>query len=451
MARMAPSTESKILHSYADKTPRSRALHERAKALLSNGVTHVGRYLEPHPVYIQRAAGSRKWDVDGNEYVDYFGGHGALILGHNHPAVVEAVTAQVPKGVHYGASHELEIEWAELIHEMIPSAERVRFANTGTEATHLALRLARAFTAKNKIIRFAGHFHGWHDHVCFPAGGAPGIIPGIVEDTLIVEPNDLARVNELLTSRDDIAAIILEPTGATFGQIPTGGEVLRQLREAATRHRVLLIFDEVVTGFRCAPGGAQQLYGVMPDLTTLAKILAGGYPGAALVGRRDVLSLLDYGRENGRIQAPPVLHQGTYNAGPVSAAAGLATLRQIRDHDVVERANRTAAVIREAMNAAIKRRGLGWCVYGLFSDFHIYCGDASPEEIYAGQVPWRQLKGSVRPELVHKIRTGMLVHGVDIAGWPGGVVSAAHNEADVRRTADAFDATLEMLQAEGDV
>src|SRR5579862_4957030 len=244
-----PLTESKILRAYADKTPRSRALHERAKALLPNGVTHVGRYLEPHPVYVERAAGSRKWDVDGNEYVDYFGGHGALILGHNHPAVLAAVLEQAPKSSHYGASHELEVEWAELIHQMIPSAERVRFTVTGTETTLLALRIARAFTGKNKIIRFTSHFHGWHDHVCFPPGGAPGILPGIVEDTLIVPPNDTARVEELLSSREDIAALILEPTGATFGHIPTDPEVLRRLRELTTRHGVLLMFDEVIAGF----------------------------------------------------------------------------------------------------------------------------------------------------------------------------------------------------------
>lgn len=441
---------SGILSAYAEKTPRSRALHERAKTLLSNGVTHVGRYLEPHPLYVERAAGSRKWDVDGNEYVDYFGGHGALILGHNHPAVMTAAAAQLLKGVHYGASHELEIKWAELIGELIPSAERVRFTNTGTEATLLGLRVARAFTGRNKIIRFAGHFHGWHDHVSFPAGGAPGILPGIVEDTLIVDPNDTARVEELLSSRDDIAAVMLEPTGATFGQIPTGVEVLRRLRAATSAHGVLLLFDEVITGFRCSPGGAQQFYGITPDLTTLAKIVAGGFPGAALAGRRDVLSVLDYQQENGRIVSPPVLHQGTYNAGPVSAAAGIATLTEIRDHDVVGRANRTAAAIRDGINAVIRKHGLSWCAYGLFSDFHLYCGSATPEEIYAGGVPWRQLKGSIRPELVHKIRAGLLLHGVDVAGWPGGVVSAAHTGEDVERTTAAFDATIEMLKAEGE-
>ena len=445
-----PLTESKILRAYADKTPRSQALHEWAKALLPNGVTHVGRYLEPHPVYIERAAGARKWDVDGNEYVDYFGGHGALILGHNHPAVVEAVMAQIPKGAHYGASHALEVEWAEIIHQLIPSAERVRFTISGTEATHLALRLARAFTGKSKIIRFASHFHGWHDHVCFPPGGAPGIPSGIVEDMLIVTPNDTARVEELLSVHDDIAALILEPTGASFGQVPTGGDVLRRLRELTARHGVLLIFDEVISGFRCSSGGAQQFYKVTPDLTTLAKIIAGGYPGAALVGRADILSLLDYRQEGGCIQPPSVLHQGTYNAGPVSAAAGIATLKQIRDTDALERANRTAAAIRDGINKAIGRGRPGWCAYGLFSDFHLYHGNSTPEDIYAGKVPWQQLKGAISTDLVHKMRTGFLLHGVDITGWPGGVVSAAHTEEDVRRTVDAFEATLEMLAAEGD-
>jgi len=445
-----PLTESKILRAYAAKTPGSRTLHQRAKALLPNGVTHVGRYLEPHPVFVERAAGSRKWDVDGNEYVDYLGGHGALILGHNHPAVVAAVAAQVQKGAHYGASHRLEVEWAEMIRQLISSAERVRFTTSGTEATHLALRVSRAFTGKSKSIRFAGHFHGWHDHVCFPPEGAPGILPGIVQETFLVAPNDSAPVEKLLSSRDDIAAVILEPTGATFGQIPTSGEVLRRLREVTARNRVLLIFDEVISGFRCSPGGAQRFYGVTPDLTTLAKILAGGYPGAALVGRADVLGVLDYRQEDGRIQPPQVLHQGTYNAGPVSAAAGIATLQQIRDTDAAERATRTAAAIRAGINEAIRRRGLGWCAYGLFSDFHLFRGHASPEDIYAGKVPWQQLKGGVSLDLVHKIRAGFLLHGVDLTGWPGGLVSAAHTEEDVRRTVAAFEATFDMLQAEGD-
>jgi glutamate-1-semialdehyde 2,1-aminomutase len=433
--------QSDILRAYADKTPRSRALHQRAKELFANGVTHVGRYLEPHPVYVERAAGSRKWDVDGNEYVDYIGGHGALILGHNDPGVVEAAEAQARKGAHYGASHELEIEWAELICELIPSAERVRFTNSGTEATHLALRVARAFTGRPKVIRFAGHFHGWHDHVCFPPGGAGGIIPGIVEETLVIDPNDTAGVEALLSSRDDIAAVILEPTGATFGHVPTTDGVLGDLRELTRRFGVLLIFDEVISGFRCSPGGAQAFYGVTPDLTTLAKILAGGYPGAALAGRADVMSVLEYRRVEGRIQAPCVQHQGTFNASPVPAAAGIATLRKVRDSDALERANCTAAAIRDGIQQVIFRRGWRWKVYGLFSDFHFYCGDPA-------NAAWHELKG-MPAELVHRIRAGFLLHGVDIVGWPGGLVSSAHTAEDVRRTVEAFEATFGALAAEG--
>jgi glutamate-1-semialdehyde 2,1-aminomutase len=402
-------------------------------------------------LYVDHARGSRKWDVDGNEYVDYFGGHGALILGHNHPVVMDAVTKQVVKGAHYGASHELEVEWAELIHEMIPSAERIRFTVTGTEATLLALRMARAFTKKNKVIRFGGHFHGWHDHVAFPPGGAPGIVPGIVEETLIVAPNDTAAVEQLLSTRDDIAAAILEPTGATFGMIPTGAGVLQRLRELTAHYGALLVFDEVITGFRCSPGGAQKYYGVTPDLTSLAKIIAGGLPGAALVGRADVLSLLDYRKQDGSVSPPTVLHQGTYNAEPVSAAAGIATLKQVRHTDALDRANKSAQAIRDGINAAIRRRGLGWCAYGLFSGFHVHCGSATTDEIYAGKVPAQKLKGAIAPNLSHKIRVGCLLHGVDLVGWPGGVVSAVHNEDDVAHTVAAFDATLEMLAAEGEL
>jgi glutamate-1-semialdehyde 2,1-aminomutase len=448
-ARPIPLAESKILRAYAEKTPGSRTLHQRAKVLLPDGVTHIGRFLEPHPIYIDRAAGSRKWDVDGNEYVDYIGGHGALILGHNHPAVLEAVTAQARKGAHYGACHELEVRWAELIQQMIPSAQRVRFTVTGTEATHLALRVSRAFTSRSKIIRFAGHFHGWHDHVCFPPSGAPGIIAGIVADTLVAPPNDLHQVEQWLEMHDDIAALILEPTGATFGQIPTSVETLHRLRELTSRYGVLLIFDEVISGFRCSTGGAQQFYGVTPDLTTLAKILAGGYPGAALAGRSDVLSVLDYRCNAETLQSPLVAHQGTYNAEPVSAAAGIATLEEVRGSDAIDRANRTAAAIRDGINAAIRQRGLQWCCYGRFSDFHLYRGAESPEDIYAGKARWQALKGGLPLELVNKIRAGFLLHGVDVATWPGGFASAAHTDEDVSRTVAAFECTFDMLAAEG--
>ncbi|MEZ5401363.1 MAG: aminotransferase class III-fold pyridoxal phosphate-dependent enzyme [Bryobacteraceae bacterium] len=428
---------------YEERTPESRALFERARLLLPNGVTHVARHLNPYPVYISRAAGSRKWDVDGNEYIDYLGGHGALILGHCHPQVTEAVREQAAKGAHYGASHELELEWAELIASMIPCAERVRFTVTGTEATHLALRLARAATGKTRILRFAGHFHGWHDHVAFPSGGAAGIVPGIVDEVAVCASADPSRVRQTIEERDDLAAVIVEPTGATFGHVPLPEGMLAALREATARRGVVLIFDEVISGFRVSPGGAQSLYGIVPDMATLAKIVAGGYPGAAVVGRRDLFDALEFGEET----QPAVPHQGTYNAGPVSAAAGIATLKIVRDTDAIARANAGAAAIRSGFNEAIQERGLGWCAYGRFSDFHVYAGSEplSAAEIESGRIPAARLKGAAPMKKIHAIRSGMLAEGVDLAGWPGGLTSAAHDGADVDRTVTAFRRLLAAL------
>lgn len=448
MSAVAEPGALNLMRRYEEKTVGSRALFERARRILPNGVTHVGRYLEPHPLYVARAAGPHKWDVDGNEYIDYFGGHGALLLGHCHPSVVEAVQAQAALGAHFGASHELEVQWAEQICSMIPSAEKLRFTVTGTEATHLAMRVARAFTGRRKVLRFAGHFHGWHDHVSFAPGGGPGVVPGIVEDTIIVPPNDLEAVDQALGS-GDVALVMIEPTGATFGQIPTSGDFLRSLRELTAARGVLLLFDEVIAGFRCSRGGAQAFYSVTPDLTTLAKIIAGGYPGAALVGRAEVMSVLDYRRVEGRIQAPVVPHQGTYNAGPVSAAAGLATLQIINETDAIERANAAAAAIRDGMNDILRTRRLNWCVYGQFSDFHIHMAGGvdpgEPEQIYENRVPWQKLKGAVPAERIHQFRVGMLCEGVDIVGWPGGVTSAVLSADDIQRTIRAFDATLEQM------
>lgn len=432
------ATESDVFQKYMERTPGSARLYAQARELFPGGVTHIGRHMEPHPLYVTRAAGSRKWDVDGNEYTDYFGGHGALLLGHNHPQVMEAVVEQLARGVHYGASHEKEIEWAEIIRSLIPCAEKVRFTVTGTEATMLAMRLARAFTAKPKIVRFAGHFHGWHDHVAFPEGGAPGILPEVAEGMLICPPNDIGHLTAALEARDDVAAVIIEPTGATFGQIPTRPGFLSELRELTRKRGVLLIFDEVITGFRCSPGGAQAYFNVTPDLATLAKLLAGGLPGAAVVGRREILDQI--GHTNG--QPPKVPHQGTYNAGPLSAVAGIATLRIVRDTDIIARANATASAIRQGMNRILRERGSNWCVYGDFSAFHIFPNsdgiDATPESIAAGQVHWSKLKGRTPASLVQKLRAGFLANGVDIIGWPGGLVSGVHNEEDVERTLAAF-------------
>ena len=445
---------------YVAKTPKSQALYRRAQEVFPSGVTHDVRYLQPHPLSISRADGSRKWDVDGNEYVDYFGGHGALILGHNHPAVVEAVTEQLSKGTHYGASHELELEWAELIREMVPCAEKVRFTNSGTEATLLALRLARAHTNKTTVVRFLGNFHGWHDHVVSgfasheDGSATPGVLESIAENTILLPPGDIEAVRKLLNERNDIAAIILEPTGSTFGKVPITETFLHELREVTIEHEVVLIFDEVISGFRCSRGGAQAYYGVTPDLTTLAKILAGGFPGGALVGNKEIMDWLDHdacvlaGREK-------ISHQGTFNANPVSAAAGIATLEIVAETNVCDRANEYATELRDALRKTLHDENVDWCVYGSFSEFHIFTNpdheSLTEKDLVAPRFDFQKLKAASASELVTKLRLGMLAHGVEILGWPGGPTSSVHCDEDLERTVDAFRQTLRILKEEGDV
>src|SRR5215813_10621155 len=236
------TTTSSVLDTYHALHPKSLALFERARGVIPGGVTHDGRHLRPFPIYVERAQGSRKWDVDGHEYVDYWMGHGALFLGHCHPAVVRAIQEQAARGTHLGACHELEVRWAELITKLIPSAEMVRFTMSGTEATHLALRLARAYTGRPKVVKFHGHFHGWHDGVVaavnppFDVPMSAGVPSAVLDQALLAQPNDIKAVATLL-ERGDVAAVILEPAGGQSGTTPTIPGYLQELRELTTRDR----------------------------------------------------------------------------------------------------------------------------------------------------------------------------------------------------------------------
>src|SRR5688572_8343617 len=257
---------------YRRKHPTSAQLSSEAVQVFPSGLTHDTRKFDPFPIYVDRAQGSRKWDADGNELVDYVMGHGALITGHGHPDVVAAVQKQAAQGTHYGASHRLEIEWAKQIIDLIPSGEKVRFHSSGTEATMMAIRLCRAFTGRTKLIKFEDHFHGWHDVVSgatVPDDDVPaafGVARQFMETLYSLPPGDIDSVRRTLREDDDIAAVIVEPTGAHYGQSPMPSSFLHELRQATQEAGVLLIFDEVVTGFRISAGGAQQRYGVMPDL-----------------------------------------------------------------------------------------------------------------------------------------------------------------------------------------
>ncbi len=453
---MEALSNSRIEAAYRERTRRSAELAREARDLFPSGITHDSRKLDPYTIYVDRAEGPRKWDVDGNEYIDYFGGHGALMLGHHHPDIDRVIVEALGRGTHFGSSHEGEVRWAQAIKDLVPSVERVRFTSSGTEATHLALRVARAATGRRKVVRFRTHFHGWHDHMTqgyvshFDGTATPGVLDEVAGSVILLDPSDEVAMRETMAGDPDIAAAILEPTGSSFGLVPLRLSFLEALREATRENGVILIFDEVVTGFRVSPGGAQVAFGIFPDLTTFAKILAGGLPGGALAGRKDLLDSLDFevtsadGREK-------INHQGTYNANPVSAAAGTEMLRIVGSTDACARANDFSERLRAALNEVLIDEAVPWAAYGTFSGFHVFLNSEGrsirPDRFDPFSVDYRELKANP-PGLADRLRLAMLSNGVDIIGWPGGTISAAHGEAELAGTVDAFRESLRMLKEE---
>lgn len=442
-----------ILERYQQAFPKDRQLAEKANTILPDGITSDGRYTQPFPIYIERSQGSRKWGIGGKEFIDYWGGNGALLLGHNPPAIVEAVTAQLQQGTHYSACHPQEIEWATLVTELIPSTERVRFTNSGTEANLLAIRLARTYTGKNKLLRFVGHYHGWQDSLILGAGEGtgPGIPKTVAEMTVVCPPNDIDAVEKCLQADPDIACIILEPTGACSGVIPTNGNFLRQLREITEYYGVVLIFDEIITGFRVSPGGAQAYYQVMPDLTTLAKVLAGGLPGGAVAGKKEILDLISKNEQDKTARGKKVSHFGTFNANPLSASAGIAMLKVVKTGKPHEHIDPVAKDLRRQLNQVIDRYHLDWVVYGEFSCIKFLIGHGvgglKTGDFDPYQWDYRGLMRRGNPELRKNLRWGLLLNGVDIS--LSSVTTAAHSAEDIQKTISAFSQTIEWMKADG--
>jgi len=446
-----------IVEMYSSTHPKSSELYAQACQTFPSGVTHDSRFLGPFPIYVEKALGSRKWDVDGNEYIDYWVGHGSLLLGHGRPEVIDAVRAQLSKGTHYGACHKLEIEWGELVKKLIPSADKVKFVSSGTEGTMMALRLARTFTGKNKIVKFEGHFHGWHDAVIagikppFDVPSSPGVPSGMLDNTILCPPNDAESLRKILEQDDDIAAVIIEPTGGSFINIPTRDGFLQQLREITKQYGVLLVFDEVITGFRCAPGGAQEYYGIMPDLTALAKILGGGFPGGAVAGREDIMGYLAFGDSSEWNRYKKIYHPGTFNANPLSASAGTATLKIVSSGKDIEKANAIAQELRNRFNEIIDKHSINWCAYGRFSGFRVFmdheCNKRPSCDFQMCDYDHAKLKTGGSPELAKGFRLGMLLNGIDISPSIG-MTSSAHSAEDVEKTVDAFDNTITQMKKE---
>ncbi len=446
----------------ADGIDRFVATHRRSKELweralrVSRGVHHDARFALPFPIYTSRAMGSRKWDVDGNEYIDYSMGHGSLMLGHAHPALVEAVSRQVVKGTHYGTENEAAVEWAELICGMVPAAERVEFVLSGTEANTLITQLARAYTGRHKIIKFAQHFFGWSDHMHVgvvapfdePIAGRlpPFYMDAVSEGTVVIPCNDAAAMEKVLKKRG-AAALFIEGGGAKAGGIHVPPELVQLARRLTERYGTLLVIDEVISGFRWSPGGYQATVGVTPDLSSLGKIVCGGLGGgAAVAGRAGVMDRLkirpgeaEWNRNR------RVVHPGTWNANPLNSAAGVAMLKIVAQGEVQKTAETSAIRLADGMNRKIEERGIEGCVYNSSSVIHLYFGKCRK----CDRTVCLDAAKSMPPETVHALNRCLLLSGVSLLRGAIGWVSAVHTDEDIDRTIEAFGAALGDMAAEG--
>jgi glutamate-1-semialdehyde 2,1-aminomutase len=360
---------------FSVKTPKSKKLYDRACRVLPGGVSYGIRALPPYPFFVEEAQGVKLRDVDGNEYTDFWVGHGALILGHSPRRVMDAVKKQLPYGTHIGFSHELEIELAERIVRNVPSAEMVRYCTSGTEANMYGTRLARGFTGRMKMLKIEGGWHGGYDSLHkavsypFKKSESAGLNPKTTEDTDAVPYNDLEAARKRLKSKE-YACMILEPVMGASGFLTPEPGYLQGLREACDDADTMLIFDEVVTGFRLAPGGAQELYGVKPDITILGKIIGGGFPIGAFCGSSEIMEHIDqrkYPKAEER-----VAHGGTFTGNPISMVAGCTTLDLLRDGRTYISIDKLGKRMRDGLEEVFERGKLPATVTGVGSTFAIH-------------------------------------------------------------------------------
>lgn len=439
-----PMNRERLIETYFATHPKSLSLHKKAaEKFAANGATHSARILDPFRPYVTHAKGSLKWDVDGIEYVDFIMGHGALILGHSHPKVVEAVQSQTAKGVHFGENHELEVRWAELIHQMMPIAEMVEFCASGQEANMLAFRLARLATGRKKVLRFEENFHGWADEVTLNPAGA------ICPEVTLIPMNDMDAVEKTLRT-GEYAIVIAEGGGGHMaGQIPWDRDFIRELPSVAEKHGTLLCIDEVVTGFRESRGGWQELVDVKPHLTTLGKCVGGGLGVGIVAGRPDVFEGLRPGGADGT----RIGHTGTWNANPLTSSAGVAACEIYLDGSPQRRAVEMGTYLREAGNQVLREKGINGCLYGR-TVIHTYFGpiDFQPENEYSpptGSV--ETIVGDTRTNALKSLLgLHLLQRGIATMGGRFFVMSAAHSEADVDRTISAFADSLDDMKEELD-
>jgi glutamate-1-semialdehyde 2,1-aminomutase len=408
----------------------SQQLFERAQLSIPGGVNspvRAYRSVGGTPPFITRGEGAHIFDADGNEYIDYIGSWGPLILGHRHPIVLDALNEALTRGTSFGAPTEQEIELAETVREMVPSMQMVRLVNSGTEATMSALRVARGFTNRDLTLKFDGCYHGHVDSLLVKAGSgvatlglpdSPGVPKGFSDTTLTAPFNDMEAVEEVFrTHRDKIAAVIVEPVCGNMGCIPPNGGFLEALRRITRDNETLLIFDEVMTGFRVSPGGAQRLYNIEPDLTTLGKVIGGGLPIAAYGGRRDIMTYV--------APSGPVYQAGTLSGNPLAVSAGLAVLRHLQSHpEIYEQLNRATGQLAACAPEDVTVNRMGSMMTWFFTDQAVT--DAASA----------RLSDAKR---FAKFFHAMLERGIYLppSQYEALFVSAAHTEADIARTLDA--------------
>jgi glutamate-1-semialdehyde 2,1-aminomutase len=418
-------------------TQTSDEFFNRAKKTIPGGVNSPVRAFKSvggNPLFIKRAAGSKLWDADGNEYIDYVGSWGPAILGHAHPRVIEAVNKAAMDGTSFGAPTELEVKMAELICALVPSVEMVRMVNSGTEATMSAIRLARAFTGRNKIIKFEGCYHGHGDSFLIKAGSgamtfgvpdSPGVPSALAQLTLTAQFNSLHSVQRLVDEhKNEVAAVIVEPVVGNMGCVPPVAEFLEGLRALCSKENIVLICDEVMTGFRLARGGAQELYNIKPDLTTFGKIIGGGLPVGAYGGRRDIMQMV--------APAGPMYQAGTLSGNPLALTAGFETLSIIReDESFYSVLERTSAQLADGLAANIKQLGVPVTMNRVGSMSTLFFTSTEVKDYQTA------LTSDTKRFAVYFRE--MLEQGIYLAPsqFEAGFVSMAHSDADIEKTVRA--------------
>ena len=415
---------------------RSKALYREARRVIPGGVNSPVRAfgsVDMEPLYISAGRGSKIYDADGRQYIDYVCSWGPLILGHADPRLLAALEATAARGTSFGANTEIEVRFAELITRLYPSVDMIRMVNSGTEATMSAVRLARGYTGRSKIIKFEGCYHGHGDSFLIKAGsgvltlgipGSPGITDSTARDTLVGRFNDLDSVQALLAeNRGQVAAVILEPVMGNAGVIPPAEGFLSGLRKLATEEGALLIFDEVITGFRVSLGGAQQLYGIRPDLTCLGKIIGGGLPVGAFGGRREIMEQL----------APlgPVYQAGTLSGNPLAMSIGFETVKILEEQNIHERLEHLSSLLEQGLTANLEKLGLPYKVNRVGSMMSLFFTDREVTDFTSA--------AGCDIEAFKIYFRNMLEQGIYLApsAFEASFVSAAHNEQDIEKTLKA--------------